>query len=211
MLFKSISTFAIFALGAVSVFAAPSANPAAEAGLTKRDNPASVPQIFADATTNLTPLTAQLQGLTPDQLTTDHISPITGAIGIILNEVITDLGFLVGEEASIVLLTVDKTALVTLHDLAIIVSELVHLVFAALSAVLALLSAHPLVAVVAIKALLFTVGQLVGTIVVTVIQVAGVLLPGLSLAITVLLLDLTGIITQLGLTILAGLLGIILL
>ena len=59
MLFKSIATLATFALGAVSVFAAPAAEP--EAALVKKQStPASIPQIFADATTQLTPLTQQL-------------------------------------------------------------------------------------------------------------------------------------------------------
>lgn len=60
MLFKSIATFATFALSAVSVFAAPSAQPET-AVVAKRDTPASIPQIFASATTSLTPLTGQLR------------------------------------------------------------------------------------------------------------------------------------------------------
>ncbi|KAI0339266.1 hypothetical protein BDW22DRAFT_1347820 [Trametopsis cervina] len=209
MLFRSIATFATFALSAVSVIAAP-APEANGAALVKKATPASIPQIFADATTSLTPQTQALQALGPNDLTVEKISPILGAITVILNEVVTDVKVLVGQEAAIVLATVDKTAIVALHDLAIIVSELVHLVLTALGAVLALLSAHPVAVALQIHSLLFQVGQLVGTVVVTVVQVAGVLLPGLQLAINVLLGDLTFIITQLGLTILGGLLGILL-
>ena len=66
------------------------------------------------------------EGLGASDLTTAKISPIVADITVILNEVVTDLKVLIGQEAAIVLATVDKTALVTLHDLAIIVSELVH-------------------------------------------------------------------------------------
>jgi hypothetical protein len=103
-----------------------------------------------------------------------------------------------------------------------------QLVLTALAAVVSLLLAHPFAAAIEIHKLLFEVGyvrlfydsenclcryfdrQLVGTVVITVVQVAGVLLPGLDLAINVLLGDLGFIITQLSLTILGGLLGILL-
>ena len=57
MLFKSIATFATFALSAVSVFAAPTAEPDA---LVKKAKPNGIAKIFADATTALTPHTQQL-------------------------------------------------------------------------------------------------------------------------------------------------------
>ncbi|KAI0691196.1 hypothetical protein BC835DRAFT_1417311 [Cytidiella melzeri] len=208
MLFRSIATLATFALSVVSVIAAPAAN-ADAAALVKKADPQSIPEIFAGATTSLTPLTEQLQGLGPDDLTVDKISPILGSITVILDEVVTNVKLLVGKEASIVLLTVDGTVIVLAHDLAVIVSELVHLVLTALGAVLSLLSAHPVAAGAEIHSLLFQVGQLVGTVVITVIQVAGVLLPGLSAAITVLLGDLGFLITELGLTLLGGLLGLL--
>ena len=62
MLFKHIATFATFALGAISAIAAPTAN-ANTAELVKRDQPQSIPQIFAGATTSLTPLTQELRKL----------------------------------------------------------------------------------------------------------------------------------------------------
>ncbi|KAI0084942.1 hypothetical protein BDY19DRAFT_909385 [Irpex rosettiformis] len=208
MLFKHIATFATFALGAISAIAVPTVN-TNTAELVKRDQPQSIPQIFAGATTSLTPLTQELQGLGPNDLTEARISPIVGSITVILDEVIADVKLLVGQEAAIVLATVDGTAIVALHDLAIIVSELVHLILTAIGVVLSLLSAHPIAAGAAIRALLFQVGQLVGTVVITVIQVVGVLLPGLQAAIVVLLGDVQLIIIQLGLTLLGGLLGIL--
>lgn len=60
MLFRSIATFATFALSAVSVIAAPAAEVNGVA-LVKKATPASIPQIFADATTSLTPQTQALR------------------------------------------------------------------------------------------------------------------------------------------------------
>jgi hypothetical protein len=209
LFFKSIAVFATVALSAVSVFAAPTAE-ADSTALVKKAQPSSIPQIFAGATTSLAAPTKQLQGLGPNDLTVAKISPIVGTITVILTEVIADVKLLVGQEAAIVLATVDATAIIALHDLAIIISELVHLVLTALGVVVSLLLAHPFAAAFEIHSLLFQVGQLVGTLVITVIQVAGVLLPGLDLAVNVLLGDLGFIITQLGLTLLGGLLGILL-
>ncbi|KAI0695250.1 hypothetical protein BC835DRAFT_964840 [Cytidiella melzeri] len=157
MLFKSIATFATFALSVVSVIAAPAAN-VDNAVLVKKAQPQSIPQIFAGATTSLTPLTQQLQGLTASDLSVDAITPIVGSITVILNEVVTDVSLLVGQEASIVLATVDATALVTVHDLSVIVSELVHLVLTALGTVTSILLAHPFTAAAEIHSLLFEVG-----------------------------------------------------
>jgi hypothetical protein len=67
-----------------------------------------------------------VEGLGPNDLTVAKISPILGTITAVLNEVVADVKLLAGQEAAIVLATVDATAIVALHDLAIIVSELVH-------------------------------------------------------------------------------------
>lgn len=61
MLFKSIFTFATFALGVTSVFAAPAAEAEAEAAaLVKKQSLPGLAQILTDATSALTPVLGQL-------------------------------------------------------------------------------------------------------------------------------------------------------
>lgn len=59
-------------------------------------------------------------------MTTAAVSPITNEITSVLNGVITDVQLLLGESASVILATVDGTAVLTVSELSIIVSELVH-------------------------------------------------------------------------------------
>ncbi|KAI0821074.1 hypothetical protein BC629DRAFT_422126 [Irpex lacteus] len=163
MLFKSIATFATFALSAVSVFAAPTGD--AEAGaLVKKAQPQSLPQIFAGATQSLTPLTQQLQGLGPNDLTTAKVTPIVNSIKTVLNGIITDVNGLKGQPSSVVLANngvtanVAPNAIVTVGAVASIIAQVVRLVLTALGAVLSLLTAHPIAAAIEIHALLVEVG-----------------------------------------------------
>ena len=59
-------------------------------------------------------------------MSTEIVSPITTEITSVVNGVITDLELLIGEPAEVILATVDGTAVLTVSELAIIVSELVH-------------------------------------------------------------------------------------
>ncbi len=152
MLFKSIATFATFALSAVSVFAAPTGD--AEAGaLVKKAQPQSLPQIFAGATQSLTPLTQQLrtycasafhhkktltdhslssEGLGPNDLTTAKVTPIVNNIKTVLNGIITDVKGLQGQPSSVVLANngvtanVAPNAIVTVGAVASIIAQVVR-------------------------------------------------------------------------------------
>ncbi|KAI0090641.1 hypothetical protein BDY19DRAFT_724369 [Irpex rosettiformis] len=215
MLFKTIATFATFVLSAVSVIAAPTGDAEASA-LVKKAQPQSLSQIFAGATQSLTPLTQQLQGLGPNDMTTAKVTPIVNNIKTVLNGVISDVKSLQGQPSSVVLANngvsanVSPSALLSVGAVASIIAQLVRIVLTALSAVFAILTAHPILAAIEIHALLVEVGQLVGTVIFTVTSVLGFLLPGLGLLLGGLLGDLGFIITDLGLGLLGGILGILL-
>lgn len=215
MLFKPFAIFATFALSAISTFAAPVAD--AEAGaLVKKDTPKSLSQIFADATTSLTPLTQQLQGLGPKDLTTAKVTPIVNNIKNVLNDVVSDVKALSGQPSTLVLANhgitpnVGENAIVSVGAIAAIIAKLIRLVLTALAAVRGLLFINPILAAFEIQALLVEVGQLLGTVIFTVTSVLGFLLPGLGFLLGGLLGDLGFIISELGLGLLGGILGILL-
>ncbi|KAI0773418.1 hypothetical protein BC629DRAFT_1441627 [Irpex lacteus] len=215
MLFKPFAIFATFALSAISIFAAPVAE-ADTTALVKKAQPKSLTQIFADATTSLTPITQQLQGMKANDLTTAKVTPIVNNIKTVLNGVVSDVKSLSGQPSSVVLnnngvtANVGTNAIVSVGAIAAIIAKLIRLVLTALAAVRAVLFANPFLAVLEINALLVEVGQLLGTVVFTVTSVLGFLLPGLGLLLGGLLGDLGFIISDLGLGLLGGLLGILL-
>ncbi|KAI0338355.1 hypothetical protein BDW22DRAFT_707313 [Trametopsis cervina] len=199
MLFKPFALFATLALGVVSAIAIPTAS---DNAVEKRAKPAGIAKIFADATTALTPHTQQLQALTSSQLTTSTVQPIANNIMSTLNTAVSQTQALLGQPISVVLATVDGTAVLTVTEVSVIVSELVHLILGAI----AVLLKFPFFE---IQFLLVNIGQLVGTLVNTVILVTDGLLFGLQVAIAGLLTDVEFVITDLGLTILGGLLGLL--
>ncbi|KAI0758266.1 hypothetical protein BC629DRAFT_1444243 [Irpex lacteus] len=215
MLFKPFAIFATFALSAISTIAAPVAE-AETAALVKKAPAKSLSQIFADATTSLTPLTQQLQGLKANDLTSAKVTPIVNNIKTVLNGVVTDVKGLSGQPSSLVLANngvsanLKSDALVPIGTIAAIIAKLIRLVLTALAAVRGILFLNPFLAVFEINALLVEVGQLLGTVVFTVTSVLGFLLPGLGLLLGGLLGDLGFIIGDLGLGLLGGLLGILL-
>lgn len=62
-------------------------------------------------------------------MTTATVTPISNQITSVLNGVITDVELLLGEPVDVILATIDGTAILTVSELAIIVSELVHVRF----------------------------------------------------------------------------------
>ncbi|KAI0091951.1 hypothetical protein BDY19DRAFT_569740 [Irpex rosettiformis] len=215
MLFKPFAIFATFALSAISTLAAPAVD-TEPATLVKKATPKSLSQIFADATTSLTPLTQQLQGLGAKDMTMAKVNPIVNNIKTVLNGVVSDVQSLSGQPSTVILANhgvtpnVGQNAIVSVGAIAPIIAKLIRLVLTALAAVRGILFLNPILAAFEIQALLIEVGQLLGTVLFTVTSVLGFLLPGLGLLLGGLLGDLGFIIGELGLGLLGGILGILL-
>ncbi|KAI0827187.1 hypothetical protein BC628DRAFT_1338588 [Trametes gibbosa] len=206
--FSSIAIFATLAFSAVT-----SAIPFAESERTaftdvapRADNAQDTfASIFNDAQTQLVPFTNQLKFATKQNATVEGLTaPVNGIKGV-LTSTTTRLHGLAGHPIEAILLSLDGTVVLTVHEVAKIVSSVIILVFEALGAVQILLAGG---LVPSVLVLLVGVGQLVGTLLQAVDLVVGAVFIDLFVVLVPLLGTVVGIIRGLGITLLIALLGL---
>ncbi|KIJ57626.1 hypothetical protein HYDPIDRAFT_44859 [Hydnomerulius pinastri MD-312] len=185
---RAFSTIAVLLTAALSVFATP---------LAERQTPASVAVVLSQLSSSVTPLANQLLYATPENATSENLTPIIGGISTSVTGAVSSLNLLVGQPTTVIMASVDGTTQLAATDISSILSEIVNLIFTSLSAVLAVVDAT-------ILTLITSLVSELGTLVFSLLSVVLSLVVGLLAPLLVLLAPVLSIISSLGLTSLLG-------
>ncbi|GBE84488.1 hypothetical protein BKA93DRAFT_734425 [Sparassis latifolia] len=214
----AFSTLSILATLALSAFT--SAAPFASTGVVSSvedlvavpDVPSLVPratagvyEVITTVTETIRPQVAELTFLTAQNATVDNISNIVVGIRTVLGTALVDVQGLMCESTDVILAPIEGTVLITVAELAEVVSELLILVFEALGFVLTIVSADILPSV---TYLLASLAEVVGCLLCAVIMLVDNILVGLVGALVPLISSILSIIGSLNITIIVAVLGL---
>ncbi|KAI0666427.1 hypothetical protein C8Q78DRAFT_1059477 [Trametes maxima] len=161
--------------------------------------------IFQQAQAKIAPAAAQIKAVNKQNATVAAISGPANTIKAALTDAATQIHGLAGEPVEVILVAVEGTALLAVHEVAALLAAVIITVFEALGAVLTLLggAVEP-----ALFELLVAVGALVGTVLAAVLAIVGAVLVDLIVVLVPLLGAVIPFILHLNIALLISLLGL---
>jgi len=205
MFFKNLAIIATLAFSAISSTAAAPLSAESNSILARCDCE-SAAGIVSGVTASVGVYTSQLRGLAASDVTVEVLTPIIANIKAEISAGVGKLSVLSGQDAEIIMASVDGSTQISVSSLAQLVATLIIDVFGALGFVLNLTG---VVSVTAVVALLVSVGEILGCFCCCLLSVTAGVAVNLALAIVPLIsVDIIAIIGQLGCTMIAVALGI---
>ncbi|KAJ3484278.1 hypothetical protein NLI96_g5738 [Meripilus lineatus] len=196
--FKSLAFAAAVAFG---IFTTAYAAPTVGSELVSRCDSGcrSVPVILAEVQAQITPLALELKYLTKANATVEVITPICSEMKEIFAGAIVEVNLLIGASVSVIL------AGCTVAELSALIGGILCLVFGVIGHVLAIVD---VALYVVVCALLTAVAEVLGSLILVVINLCGGLLVGLVLAIVAHIVVVIDVILKLKVHVLINLFGL---
>ncbi|KIJ60151.1 hypothetical protein HYDPIDRAFT_32571 [Hydnomerulius pinastri MD-312] len=189
---RGFTTISVLFTAALSVF-----TNASPVEVAKRQTPASVASILTDLTNTVTPLANQLLYATPDNATSDVLTPIIGSISSSVTDAVSSLNLLVGQPTSVIMASVDGTTTLDTTDISDLLSSVVNLILTAANSLLSVVDST-------ITSIITSLVSELGTLVFSLLGTVLSLVTGLLVPLLTLLAPILSIVSSLGLTSLLG-------
>ncbi|EKM51746.1 uncharacterized protein PHACADRAFT_262062 [Phanerochaete carnosa HHB-10118-sp] len=201
LFFKSLAVLSALAFGAISSLAAPA--PVTETGLVARCSCDSLPTIIATLKDDISVSVAAIAAITADNCTVAAITPIVADIKAHVNVAITAVVALSGQPIDVII-----GADIDVNAFAAIVADLLVFIFVSVGACLKVCVSVGVSA--SIMPLLCGLGEVVGALIVAILNVCAGIYVGLGVAIYGLIGVCVSVIIQLNISVLINVLAIVL-